>query len=104
MSERKKMTPKEFQEFGFLQEANRQFFHPLGLALAVDVGGELDEEGYFKVQVWDGREDPEGWFFLPEEIDLEKIHRVENLRASKRAERIRVASGVMQSHGVQLRD
>ena len=25
----------EFRDFGFLQEVNRQFFHPLGLALEI---------------------------------------------------------------------
>lgn len=30
-----------FQDSGYLQEANRQFFHPLGLALAVVDGSTL---------------------------------------------------------------
>jgi len=37
MSETKHIDIKEFQELGFLQEANRQFFHPHGLALEVTV-------------------------------------------------------------------
>src|ERR1035441_2858295 len=28
----KRIDPREFQNLGFLQEANRLFFHPLGLA------------------------------------------------------------------------
>lgn len=31
----KKMSAKEFLEQGFLQELNRQFLHPMGLALEV---------------------------------------------------------------------
>lgn len=31
----KHIDPKEFRDLGFLQEANRQFFHPHGLALEV---------------------------------------------------------------------
>lgn len=31
------MGVKEFREEGYLQEANRQFFHPLGLALEIIV-------------------------------------------------------------------
>lgn len=36
----KEMRVTEFRELGFLQEANRQFFHPLGLALSIVVLGE----------------------------------------------------------------
>lgn len=39
----KYMDMAEFQEGGYLQEANRQFFHPLGLALEWNSG--LNEEG-----------------------------------------------------------
>jgi DnaJ-class molecular chaperone len=35
MSEVKRIDIKEFRRIGFLQEANRQFFHPLGLALEI---------------------------------------------------------------------
>lgn len=60
MTEIKHMDIKEFQEAGYLQEANRQFFHPLGLAL------EVTEEETGKVYlsgVWDYRDDPEGMMF-----------------------------------------
>jgi hypothetical protein len=57
MSKRRNMKAKEFREKGFLQELNRQFLHPMGLALQVvaDENGEVigfgdvtctdDEEG-----------------------------------------------------------
>lgn len=83
----KRMDIKEFREGGFLQEANRHFFHPLGLALETvseecggcggkgrlttpvegrDVeckscngSGRLERLG----GVWDYRDDPEGIVF-----------------------------------------
>lgn len=35
MTDVKRIDIKEFRAIGFLQEVNRQFFHPLGLALEV---------------------------------------------------------------------
>lgn len=52
---------KEFCEHGYLQEANRRFFHPLGLALEVTIDDETGEETLSGV--WDYREDPEGMTF-----------------------------------------
>lgn len=56
----KRMSIKEFRELGFLQEANRLFFHPHGLALEVIVGGDGTES---LGGVWDYRDDPEGIVF-----------------------------------------
>ncbi|MBI2373124.1 MAG: hypothetical protein HYV07_03915 [Deltaproteobacteria bacterium] len=54
------MDPEELIESGVLQEVNRQFLHPLGLALAVVE----DEDGTFRVGgVWDCRDTPEGLAF-----------------------------------------
>jgi hypothetical protein len=47
-----------FRESGLLQEANRQFFHPLGLALY----WETDEDGSQRLGLLRD-EDPEGWVF-----------------------------------------
>jgi hypothetical protein len=56
----KHMDIKEFHELGFLQEANRQFFHPHGLALEIRVS----EDGSESLGgIWDCREDPEGVVF-----------------------------------------
>jgi hypothetical protein len=52
---------KEFRERGYLQEANRRFFHPLGLALAIEVDNETGKESL--ANVWDCRDDPEGIYF-----------------------------------------
>lgn len=65
----------QFIEDGYLQEVNRQFLHPLGLALELTPSGEdlgpvvgaaidaLVDAGYMVAQVWDYRDDPEGIVF-----------------------------------------
>jgi hypothetical protein len=57
----KYMDLKEFVEDGYLQEANRLFFHPLGLALSVSVDDDTGETTLH--EIWDYREDPEGMMF-----------------------------------------
>ena len=53
MSEIKRIDIKEFREKGYLQELNRQFLHPLGMALEVII----DDEGNEKLGgVWDYKE------------------------------------------------
>lgn len=47
----------EFRSQGYLQELNRQFLHPLGLAIEVVV----EDDGTERLgRVWDYRHDPEG--------------------------------------------
>jgi len=69
------MDPAEFQRLGYLQEVNRQFLHPLGLALAVTV----EEDGTTSIgPVYDGRSDPEGFTFAElTETDKAKAEFVE---------------------------
>lgn len=56
-SEVKFISAKEFREKGYLQELNRIFLHPLGLALVVIV----EDNGEEKMGgIWDYRDDPEG--------------------------------------------
>jgi len=67
----KRIDIKEFQEFGFLQEANRTFFHPLGLALEIIIYypwpsfiWKLFIKPKYKLGgIWDYRDDPEGMIF-----------------------------------------
>jgi hypothetical protein len=54
---------KDFRAGGFFQEANRQFFHPLGLALVISTNEQGEE---FIAGIWDGRTDAEGFLFPPE--------------------------------------
>jgi 8-oxo-dGTP pyrophosphatase MutT (NUDIX family) len=75
---------KEFREAGFLQEANRRFFHPRGLALEVVV----EDDGTERLGgMWDYREDPEGMLFGQDMIDIKKAKYVEDLAKSKISER-----------------
>jgi hypothetical protein len=62
MSDIKRMDIADFREQGFLQEANRQFFHPLGLALEVVTDAETSEPVRLG-GIWDYRDDPEGILF-----------------------------------------
>lgn len=95
------LTPADLQAEGFLQEVNRRFFHPLGLALAVEVGEDLDPDGYMRIQIWDYRDDPEGMFFgiaeLASDDSVAKALNVTALGKSKEDERRRVAGEVVQS-------
>jgi hypothetical protein len=85
----KRMDIKEFRELGFLQEANRQFFHPLGLALEVIVDEETGETSLGGI--WDYRDDPEGMFFMDETIDEKRITMIKDLKDSKRFSRFMAA-------------
>lgn len=60
MSEVKRIDIREFREVGYLQEINRRFLHPLGLALEVVI----EEDGTERLGgVWDYRDDPEGIYY-----------------------------------------
>ena len=90
----KRMDVAEFRSLGFLQEANRQFFHPLGLALEVDV----DDDGNERLSgVWDYRDDPEGIIFGPTTIDRDKVDHVarERLRHAE-ARRLLIGAVVQE--------
>lgn len=95
-NEIKYMDIKEFREKGFLQEVNRRFFHPLGLALSV----EIDEDGLERLgKIWDYRDDPEGMLYGDYMMNLEKARYVEDLRLSKIKKR-RIA-GECSEDGIQ---
>ncbi len=57
----------EFRDCGYLQELNRKFLHPLGMAMSVK---QNDDGTWVLGGVWDYRDDPEGIYFDPGE-DLE---------------------------------
>ncbi len=93
------MDIAEFVDLGYLQEANRQFFHPLGLALAVEV--DEDGTGYI-TGVWDEREDLEGiWFDPPPEAAKEAFVRGERHRRD--GHRVRALGSVIQPSAGQGR-
>lgn len=82
----KRMDIAEFRRLGYLQELNRQFLHPLGLAMEVNV----DAEGRESLGgVWDDREGVEGIMYGEGMMDPEKAAHVAGelaLRASVRTE------------------
>lgn len=90
----KKMNIKEFREKGFLQEANRLFFHPLGLALEINID---DNKNYTLSSIWDYRDDPEGMLFGS--IDYNKVNEVNKLRESKI--KVRIKLDECDSTGIQ---
>lgn len=71
----KYMLASEFINEGFLQEVNRLFFHPRGLALGLSVT-ESPGARSFEFLIWDCRDDPEGVVFGEGIIDQGKIDRV----------------------------
>lgn len=60
-NEIKRMSAAEFQSEGYLQEVNRRFLHPLGLAL--EMVTDVDTGEKWLGGVWDYRDDPEGIYF-----------------------------------------
>lgn len=111
MSDVKRIDIKEFRELGFLQEANRCFFHPLGLALEIvtETCVKCNGEGKLRIfgrapvtcepcggsgqverlgGIWDYRDDPEGIYFEGTGLDPEKAAEVERERNQHVAHRI----------------
>ncbi len=75
----KYMDIKDFRENGYLQELNRTFLHPMGLALEVI----LEEDGSeYLGGIWDYQDDPEGIYFA-EEISQDKINFVKKIQEEK---------------------
>ena len=82
----KTMSAKEFMDLGLLQEINRQFLHPRGLAMAVTIDG--DEVTYGPV--YDYRDVPEGVEFARGDIDLDKVERVRMLFEERYEARVKL--------------
>jgi hypothetical protein len=86
----KKMSAQEFRELGYLQELNRRFLHPLGLAIEIAI----DEDGVERFgQVWDYRDDPEGLIYAPGTIDPDKALRIQLEAQGKQAARKKLLKG-----------
>ena len=80
----KKIDIKEFTQKGYLQEVNRRFLHPLGLALEVVIN---DDGSYELGDIWDYRHAPQGITFVTGLIDQKKIDFVEGEFKEKVTER-----------------
>jgi len=112
----KRINIKEFCEFGFLQEANRLFFHPLGLALEATIewpeGITEEEKKKYNSEiehpnaiwslggVWDYRDDPEGMLFGEGIIQEDKVLRVQSLLHDKITVRYKMPE--CDENGIQI--
>lgn len=96
----KRIDIKDFCDIGYLQEVNRQFFHPLGLALEVVIDDETGEAHLGGI--WDYREDPEGILF--DEIDPQKAERVSRLAAEKGKTRREICGWILQPIAEAIQD
>jgi hypothetical protein len=87
----KQMSIDEFRDLGLLQEINRKFLHPLGLAMfvAIGAGAETTIGGIF-----DGRDDPEGFCFGG--VDAGKARRVDQLFTERSHARLAELGYVIQ--------
>lgn len=92
MDDIKRIDPAEFQSEGYLQEVNRQFLHPHGLALEVV---RQDDGTVTFGGVWDYRDDPEGMAFG--EVDLaEKARHIADLWVDRAPARLAALGYVVQ--------
>jgi hypothetical protein len=88
----RRMSMREFQDRGLLQEINRRFLHPLGLSLGLYADGthHMPDEpsGWCDVSVTDA---PEGFIFGPEDpisvSDVARAHALDELLAERLAYR-----------------
>ena len=83
----KYMDLQEFIDKGYLQEANRYFFHPMGLSLEIEFFDKIP----VSFKVWDFREDKEGMLYG--KVDdpsarLEKTKNVANLAEERYEDRV----------------
>lgn len=79
MTEIKRMDIAEFRQEGYLQEVNRLFFHPLGLALEVKIGKDGESLG----GLWDYRDDPEGVIYGEGVLESAKTERIQQLTTER---------------------
>ena len=94
----KRLDLQEFRDLGLLQEVNRQFFHPRGLALEIIVS-DLDSNLVVSLGgIWDHRTDPDGMFYG--NLDQAKIASVEALRLSFLNHRLN--TGLCDGDGLQI--
>lgn len=76
----------EFIDGGYLQEVNRLFLHPLGLAL--EVGRRSPEDPWEITGVWDYRDDSEGMNYGPSYDLRPKAEAIEKIRQERFQSRV----------------
>jgi len=95
MSEIKYLPIKDMVDDGILQELNRRFLHPLGLALAVT---QEDDGTYSGIKgMWDFRDDPEGMIFGSlDEQAIAKAKKFSEFSQKKLEERMKTVGYIIQ--------
>lgn len=89
----KRIDIREFRETGYLQELNRLFLHPLGLALEVII----DDDGSERLGgIWDYRADDEGIAYSDATDLAEKADRVAGLQAERGPRRMTALGYIIQ--------
>lgn len=83
---------KELRELGVIHELNRNFLHPLGLALVVNVN---DDGTEFLGNILDCRDEDEGIFFAT--LDSAKMEKFKKFQKEREAKRIKALGFVIQS-------
>ena len=82
------INPQELIDLGILQEANRRFFHPLGLALEID--------SVNKISIQDHRDDPEGMIFADGVMEYSKYKKFEEFRHQRHSARLEGLNYIIQ--------
>ena len=99
LKQRKHMKIREFVDLGLLQEINRQFLHPMGLALVVTHN--TDDNSAVISGVWDDTDDPDGTIFSKRILDSDKQKTVEKMFEAKREAREKTFGWHVQPVGVE---
>jgi hypothetical protein len=87
----------EFHERGYLQEVNRQFLHPLGLALQISVDSETGKKRLYAIN--DNRHVKGGMVFEPQLLSSAKTQAVEDEMNEKAQERLDLYGYIIQPVG-----
>jgi hypothetical protein len=83
--EPKELPIEQFRQLGILREINRQFLHPLGLALSTAYDPKTGEEYLYRVL--DYRDTPQGPVFADEVLDSDAVRDAADALELTRAER-----------------
>ncbi|MFW6310688.1 MAG: hypothetical protein ACOC1K_00470 [Nanoarchaeota archaeon] len=91
---------REFREKGYLQELNRNFLHPLGLALSI----KIDDDGNECLGgIWDYRNDKGGIYYNLSESNKDRIEKfeknrifIENEFEKRKEKRIEVLGSIIE--------
>jgi hypothetical protein len=83
---------KQFTELGLLHELNRQFLHPVGLALRIRIE---DDGTYVLDGITDSTDDPVGIVFG--KLNYDKIEAVKKFQAERHKARLETTGFIIQT-------